>query len=69
MNTKTITSAVITLLTLEGKIGLGDPVSKYVPGFPNGDNLTIAELLKMRSGLYNYTDAPELAVSLDMTRL
>ena len=44
---------------------LDDPVSKYVPGVPNGDDITIAELLKMRSGLYNYTDAPELAASLD----
>ena len=34
-------------------------------GVPNGDNITIAELLKMRSGLYNYTAAPELAESLD----
>jgi D-alanyl-D-alanine carboxypeptidase len=42
-----------------------DPVSKYVQGVPNGDNITIAELLKMRSGLYNYTGAPELAESLD----
>ena len=32
---------------------------------PNGDHITIAELLEMRSGLYNYTDAPELSASLD----
>jgi D-alanyl-D-alanine carboxypeptidase len=32
---------------------------------PNGDNITIAELLKMRSGLYNYTSAPEISASLD----
>jgi hypothetical protein len=64
-NTKTMTSAVIMLLVQEGKIGLADPVTKYVSGVPNGDNITIAELLKMRSGLYNYTDAPELATSLD----
>jgi D-alanyl-D-alanine carboxypeptidase len=64
-NTKTMTSAVIMLLAQDGKIGLDDPVSKYVPGVPNGENITIAELLKMRSGLYNYTYAPELAASLD----
>ena len=39
--------------------------SKYVPGVPNGDNITIDELLKMRSGLYNYTNAPELAATVD----
>src|SRR5262249_34110325 len=39
--------------------------SKYVPGVPNGDNITIAQLLEMRSGLYNYTNAPELSASID----
>ena len=64
-NTKTMTAAVIVQLAQEGKLSLGDPVSKYVPGVPNGDNITIAELLEMRSGLYNYTDAPELSASID----
>ena len=64
-NTKTMTAAAIMLLTQEGRLGLDDPVSKYVPGVPNGDNITIADLLRMRSGLYNYTNAPELAASLD----
>ena len=37
--TKTMTSAVILQLAQEGKLLLGDPVSKYVPGVPNGDNI------------------------------
>ena len=64
-NTKTMTAAVIVLLAQEGKLRFDDPVSKYVSGVPNGDNITIRELLKMRSGLFNYTSAPELAESLD----
>jgi len=64
-NTKTMTAAVILQLAQERELSLGDPVSKYVPGVPNGDNITIAELLEMRSGLYNYTNAPELATSID----
>lgn len=64
-NTKTMTAAVIVLLAQEGKLHFDDPVSKYVEGVPNGDDITISELLKMRSGLYNYTAAPELAESLD----
>ena len=64
-NTKTMTAAAIMLLAQEGKLRFDDPVSKYVEGVPNGDNITISELLKMRSGLYNYTSAPELAESLD----
>src|SRR5205085_199681 len=64
-NTKSMTAAVIVLLAQEGKLSLDDPVSKYVPSVPNGDNITIDELLRMRSGLYNYTDAPELAAIVD----
>jgi D-alanyl-D-alanine carboxypeptidase len=64
-NTKTMTAAVIVLLAQEGKLRFNDSVSKYVEDVPNGDNITISELLKMRSGLYNYTSAPELAESLD----
>src|SRR5438105_14747001 len=36
-NTKTITAAVTMLLAQEGKLGLDDPVSKYVSGVPDGD--------------------------------
>jgi D-alanyl-D-alanine carboxypeptidase len=64
-NTKTMTAIVIVLLVQEGKLRFDDPVSKYVSGVPNGDNITISELVKMRSGLFNYTSAPELAESLD----
>src|SRR4029453_17434971 len=67
-NPKSMTAAGIVQLGQEGKLRLDDPVSKYVPGVPNGDNITIDELLKMRSGLYNYTDAPELAVIVDRDR-
>jgi CubicO group peptidase (beta-lactamase class C family) len=64
-NTKTMTAAVIVLLVQEGKLRFDDPVSKYVEGVPNGDNITLSELLRMRSGLYNYTSASEIAESLD----
>ncbi|WP_330456245.1 beta-lactamase family protein [Streptomyces sp. NBC_00820] len=64
-NTKTMTSALVLLLAQDGRLSLSDPVSAYVPGVPDGEHITIAELLKMRSGLYNFTDAPELAASLD----
>ena len=64
-NTKTMTAAVIVLLAQEGKLSLDDPVSKYVPGVPNGDNITITELLNMRSGLYNYTNDPIISKTID----
>src|SRR5207237_1043950 len=64
-NTKTMTAAVIVMLAQEGKLNFDDPVSKYVPGVPNGDKITIAELLKMRSGLYSYDDDPGFWANLE----
>jgi CubicO group peptidase (beta-lactamase class C family) len=39
--------------------------SSYVPNVPNGENITVAQLLKMRSGLYGYTADPALAAAMD----
>ena len=64
-NTKTMTAAVIMLLAQEEKLSLDDPVSKYVPNVPNGDRISITDLLKMRSGLYNYTNDPIISKTID----
>jgi len=64
-NTKTMTSAVILQLAQEGKLNLDDPVSRYVAGVPGGDTITVAQLLQMRTGLYNFTNSQIIAESLD----
>lgn len=64
-NTKTMTAALIVLLAQDGKLKFSDPVSTYVPNVPNGESITIAELLKMRSGLYGYTADPALSAAMD----
>jgi D-alanyl-D-alanine carboxypeptidase len=64
-NSKTMTAALVVLLAQEGKVTFADPVSDYVPDVPNGANITVADLLTMRSGLYNYTNAPEFSAALD----
>lgn len=64
-NTKTMTGTVILQLVEEGALSLDDPVSKYRPDVPNGDQITLAELLNMRSGLYNYSESPELNQAMD----
>lgn len=64
-NTKTMTATVILQLAQEGKLALADMVSKYVPGVPNGDKITIAELAEMRSGLYSYTSDARFNQTLD----
>ena len=53
---KQFTAAVILKLQEQGKLSVKDKVSKYYPGYPNGDKITIHHLLSHTSGIYNYTD-------------
>ncbi len=56
--TKVFTSIAVLRYVDRGVINLNDKVSKYVPGMPNGNLITVQHLLQMRSGLYDYTDDP-----------
>jgi D-alanyl-D-alanine carboxypeptidase len=64
-NTKTMTGTVILQMVDEGKVRLDDPVSTYRSDVPNGQNITIAQLLDMRSGLFNYSETEQLNRTLD----
>ncbi len=50
---KTFTATVILHLMEQGKIGLDDPVEKYLPNFPYS-GITIKQMLSHRSGLPKY---------------
>jgi D-alanyl-D-alanine carboxypeptidase len=63
--TKSMTATVILQLVDRGKIGLDDPVSDYLGVVPNGDNISIRQLLNMTSGLFNDTESDELNALLD----
>ena len=54
--TKTFVTTAILQLVDQGKLGLDDPISTYVPDVPNGDTITIRQLAAMRSGLYSYSN-------------
>jgi CubicO group peptidase (beta-lactamase class C family) len=54
--TKTMTATVVLQLVQEGRLALDDPVGKFVPNVPGGDDITIAQLLDMHSGLSDYTN-------------
>jgi D-alanyl-D-alanine carboxypeptidase len=49
--TKAFTGNLILQLVGEGKVSFDDHISKWVAGVPNGDQITIRELLNMTSGL------------------
>jgi D-alanyl-D-alanine carboxypeptidase len=49
--TKTFVAALVCRLATAGKIDLDDPLSKYVPDFPNAANISLRRLLNHTSGI------------------
>ncbi len=58
---KTFTATMIMKLVEEGKIGLQDPISRYLPSYrrDTGEKVTIHHLLTHSSGIPNYVAMPE----------
>jgi CubicO group peptidase (beta-lactamase class C family) len=54
--TKSFTATVILKLQEEGKLSVGDKLTKYFPDYPHGDQITLENLLIHTSGIHNYTD-------------
>lgn len=59
--TKTYVSAVILTLVRDKKVALEDPLSKWVPGVPKTDGVTVKMLMNHTSGIFNYTETREFA--------
>ncbi|UUO05414.1 beta-lactamase family protein [Blastopirellula sp. J2-11] len=64
-NTKTMTGVVILQLVQDGKLKLDDKVSQFFPDVPQGDKITIADLLSMRSGIPTYSELKSFNRILD----
>lgn len=56
--TKQFAAAAVLKLAEEGKLKLSDPLTKILPGYPNGDAVTVQMLLDHTSGIKSYTDLP-----------
>jgi D-alanyl-D-alanine carboxypeptidase len=54
--TKTVTVTALLLLAQDGRLGLDDPVSKFLDFVPNGDNMT--------SGLFSYSQDDTFVTNL-----
>ncbi len=52
--TKQFTAAAILKLQEEGLLNVQDPVQKYMPDYPNGERITIHQLLIHTAGIPNY---------------
>src|SRR5207237_4814101 len=53
---KPFTAAAILQLQEQGRLSISDRVSRFVPGFPNGDRITVDNLLTHTSGIPNVND-------------
>ena len=56
--TKSFTGNLVLQLVSEGKVGLDDHISKWIEGVPNGDEITIRQLLNHTSGLADGFTSP-----------
>jgi len=55
--TKQFTAAAILQLQEQGKLRVGDPISKYIPDSPPAwSDVTVRHLLTHTSGIHSYTD-------------
>ena len=54
--TKTFVANAVLQLVDDGALALEDTLDQYVEGVPNGDVITIRQLLAMRAGVFNYVD-------------
>jgi len=58
--TKQFTAVSILLLAQDGKLGLQDEITKFLPDYPTqGKRITVEHLLTHTSGIQSYTDMPE----------
>lgn len=64
-NTKTVTATLVLQLVAEHRVGLDDPVEKWLPGLVKGGaDITVRMLLNHTSGLGDFLLTPEFLPSL-----
>jgi D-alanyl-D-alanine carboxypeptidase len=56
--TKTFTVTAVLQLADQGKLSLDDPIAEFVDGVPLGAKITLRQLARMQSGLFNYSASP-----------
>jgi CubicO group peptidase (beta-lactamase class C family) len=52
--TKTFTAAAVMQLAESGKLKIDDPLSKFIPTFPRGNEVTLRQLLTHTSGIHDW---------------
>ena len=57
--TKQFTATAILMLQEKKLLSVEDPISKYIPDYPNGDKIKIYNLLNHTSGIRDYVELAE----------
>jgi CubicO group peptidase (beta-lactamase class C family) len=57
--TKTFVAAAVMQLVDEGRLSLDDPISNWLPDYPNAANIIVRDLLNHHSGIHNYFEHPQ----------
>jgi len=57
--TKQFTATAILMLQEKKLLSVKDPLSKYIPDYPNGDEIKIYNLLNHTSGIHDYVESAE----------
>lgn len=63
--TKSFTALLILKLAEAHKLALGDPVSTYLPDYPNGQRITLQHLLTNTAGVYEKFRNPAFVAQLE----
>jgi D-alanyl-D-alanine carboxypeptidase len=58
-------ATVLLQLVEEGKVGLDDPVSRWLPQLPHADQITLRMLGSSTSGLHDYVTDPKFLAALE----
>lgn len=65
--TKSFTAISILQLEKQGKLKTSDPISKYIANFPNGNKITIHNLLTHSSGVANHLKLTDTTKPITMS--
>ena len=66
--TKTFTAALILHLAEEGRLAISDPLSRWLPDYPNAARITLRMLLQHTSGLADFFQNPKFDALLNSSR-
>ena len=58
--TKQLVAVAVLMLAESGRLSLDDPLSRFIPDYPNGAQIPIRTLLNHTSGIKSYTELSEV---------